>query len=302
MKSFKQTAKLLKQMKKIIITILVLIPLLIIGGFWFAGSSLSTPMPVTVGNCPSDLTCENIEFSSESGANIKGWFLKGDEGKGAIVLMHGLRSNRLSLVERIRFLRKAGYSVLAFDFQGSGESVGEHLTFGFLESRDATASLKFIRQKLPNEKVGVIGISMGGAAFLLQKESPKVDAVILEMVYPTIQKAIENRMNLWLFNGADNLAFMMTKQLPMRIGVSADELRPLDHIKSVTCPIFIIAGENDHHTTLAESRQLFEAANQPKDLWVVSQAEHGDLLKNAPKDYEQKVLGFFETTLRGEKK
>lgn len=286
-------------MKKIIITILVLIPILIIGAFWFAGSSLSTPMPVTVGNCPSDLNCENIEFPSESGANIKGWFLKGEEGKGAVVLMHGLRSNRLSLIERIRFLRNSGYSVLAFDFQGSGESKGESLTFGYLESRDATASLKFIKQKLPNEKVGVVGISMGGAAFLLQKDPQKVDALILEMVYPTIQKAIENRLNLWLFNGADNLAFLLTKQLPMRIGVSVEELRPLDHIKSVNCPTFIIAGENDHHTTLTESRQLFETANQPKDLWIVPQAEHGDLLKNAPKDYERKVLEFFEKTLRG---
>jgi hypothetical protein len=42
-------------------------------------------------------------------------------------------------------------------------------------------------------------------------------------------------------------------------------------------------------STLAESRQLFESANQPKDLWIVPQAEHGDFLKNAPQDYEEKV-------------
>ena len=289
-------------MKKIIISTLVLILLLIIGAFWLAGNSLTAPLSASVGNCPSELNCENIEFPSESGSTIKGWFIKGEQGKGAIVLMHGLRSNRSSLIDRIKFLNKAGYSVLAFDFQASGESSGKFLTFGYLESRDAAAALKFIKAKLPNEKLGVMGISMGGAAFLLQKEPQKTDALILEMVYPTIQKAIENRLNLWLFKGADNLSPLMTYQFPLRLGVSVDELRPLDKMNSVTCPTFFIVGENDHHTTLEESRQLFASANQPKDLWIVSKAEHGDLLKTAPSEYEQKVLGFFEKTLRGENK
>jgi uncharacterized protein len=169
------------------------------------------------------------------------------------------------------------------------------LTFGYLESRDATAALKFIRQKLPNEKVGVLGISMGGAAFLLQTE--KTDALILEMVYPTMQQAIENRLNLWLFSGAENLSPLLTWQFPLRLGVSVDELRPLDKIRNINCPTFFIVGENDRHTTLAESRQLFDSANQPKDLWIVPQAEHGDLHKVAPKEYETKVLQFFDQNL-----
>lgn len=294
--------KLGELMKKIILITLLLIPVLIIGAFWFAGNLLTSPVQTAIGNCPNDVNCENIEFSSESGSIIKGWFVKGQDGKGAVVIMHGLRSSRLALVERIRFLNKAGFSVLAFDFQGSGESVGKQLTFGYLESRDATASLRFIQAKLPNEKIGVLGISMGGAAFLLQKESNKADALILEMVYPTIQKAIENRLNMWLFKGADNITPLMTYQFPLRLGISVDEMRPLDKIGSVTCPIFIIAGENDHHTTLEESRQLFESANQPKDLWIVPQAEHSDLHKIVPKEYEQKVLDFFEKNLRGESK
>ncbi len=220
-------------MKKILITFLILIPLIIIGVAWFAGNSLTAPVQTAIGNCPSDLTCENVEFPSDSGAKIKGWLVKGETGKGAIVLMHGLRSNRLSLIDRIKFLQKAGYSVLAFDFQGSGESVGKQLTFGYLESRDANASLKFIKEKLPNEKIGVMGISMGGAAFLLQNEPQKVEALILEMVYPTIQKAIENRLNLWLFKGADNLSPLLTYQFPIRLGVTVNDLRPLDKIKSV---------------------------------------------------------------------
>lgn len=290
-----------KKVKKVFFIILLLVPLFVLGAFWYAGNLLSATVNQTIGSCPNDLICESIEFQSESGSLIKGWFLKGEQEKGVVILMHGLRGNRLGLVDRIRFLNKSGYAVLAFDFQGSGESIGEKLTFGYLESRDATAAINFIKTKLPHEKIGVVGISMGGAAFLLEKEQPKIDALILEMVYPTIQRAVENRLNLWLFNGADVLAPLMTWQFPMRLGVSAEELRPLDKMPNVKIPVQFIVGENDHHTTLEESKQLFEAANQPKEMWIVPKAEHGDLYKVSPKDYEQKMLQFFDKTLRGEK-
>ena len=285
-------------MKKLILAVVFLIPILVVGAFWLLGNALTAPVNQAVGNCPNDLACENIEFPSESGTTIKGWFLQGESKKGAIVLMHGVRNNRVHLLDRIEFLHKAGFSILAFDFQGSGESVGKQLTFGFLESKDAEASVKFIKEKLPNEKIGVLGISMGGAAFLLSKNMPKTDALILEMVYPTMQKAIENRLNLWLFRGAGNLSPLLTMQFPMRLGVSVDELRPIDKISNVKIPTMIIAGENDRHTTLEESKQLFAAANEPKELWIVQNAEHGDLFKVAPSDYEKRVLAFFQNTLR----
>ncbi len=285
-------------MKKIIFAIILLLPCLILGAVWFAGNFLTAPANQTVGNCPNDLPCESVEISSESGAKIKGWFLTGENGKGAVVLMHGVRANRLDLIERIRFLHQAGFSVLAFDFQASGESAGKQITFGFLESLDGEASVKFIKQKLPEEKIGVLGISMGGAAFLLAKNMPETDALILEMVYPTMQKAVENRLNLWFFRDAENLSPLLTLQFPLRLGVSVDELRPIDKISNLKIPVLIIAGENDRHTTLEESKQLFGAANEPKEMWIVPRAAHQDLSKIAPAEYEKRVSRFFQNALR----
>lgn len=276
----------------------ILFPLIILGGSWFAGSSLTSPVNQPVGNCPQDLVCENVAFPSDSGTTIKGWLVRGEQGKGAVILMHGLRSNRLSLMDRIRFFKKSGFSVLAFDFQGSGESEGKTLTFGYLESRDATAAMKFTRDKFPGEKIGVMGISMGGAAFLLQKDAQKTDALILEMVYPTMQRAIENRMNLWFFKGADNLSPLMTQQFPLRLGVSVDELRPIDKVSEINAPLLLIAGEKDVHTTLEESNELFAKASEPKEMWVVPGAEHGDLLQISPPEYENRVTTFFAKTLK----
>ncbi len=285
-------------MKKIILVLLLVVPLLILGGFWFAASSLIAPVNQTVIDCPTELKCENTEFASESGANIKGWLVRGEPGKGAVILMHGVRGNRAAMLERMQFLNKSGYGVLAFDFQASGESIGKQVTFGYLESRDAEASIKYLHEKMPDEKIGVIGISMGGAAFLLQPNPQKVDALVLEMVYPSMRTAIDNRLNMWLFSGADNFSPLLTAQFPLRLGISADEMRPLTKISEFEIPLLEIAAENDRHTTLAESRQLFEAANEPKQLWIVPNAEHQDLYKLTPESYQEKITNFFEKTLR----
>ena len=83
-------------------------------------------------------------------------------------MMHGVRANRMSMVERARILHASGFSVLLFDFQAHGESPGKRITFGYLEALDAEAAVAFVRQRLPGERIGAVGTSLGGAAALLR--------------------------------------------------------------------------------------------------------------------------------------
>lgn len=88
------------------------------------------------------------------------------------------------------------------------------------------------------------------------------------------------------------------KPIPARLGVSATELRPIDWVGSIQVPKLFIAGSVDQYTTLAESTQMFDAACQPKALWVVNGAGHEDAYRVAPGQYEQRVLGFFSQYLK----
>jgi alpha-beta hydrolase superfamily lysophospholipase len=262
-------------------------------GVWLAGSVLSASANRPVGNLPSDLAGTSVQFPSTSGATIHGWFIPGKKGAGAIILMHGVRANRLSMLDRARFLSHADYSVLLFDFQAHGESTGEHITFGYLESRDAQAAVSFLRSNAPDEKIGIVGVSLGGAAVLLATPPLDVDGVVLEMVYPTINEAISNRLTARLGRWAGSLTPLLSWQLKPRLGIDADLLRPIDHIGKISAPKLLIVAAQDQHTTLDESRRMFEAASEPKELWVVSGAKHEDLYPVAKKEYEQHVLGFF---------
>jgi uncharacterized protein len=267
-------------------------------GIWVAGSSLSAPAHQSIGNLPSDLAGRDVQFSSDSGATIHGWFIPGKKGAGAIVLMHGVRANRLSMLDRSRFLSHKGYSVLLFDFQAHGESTGDHITFGYLESRDAKAAVNFLLANAHGEKIGVIGVSMGGAASLLASPPLGVHAMVLEMVYPTVNQAISNRLTMRLGGWASVLTPLLAWQLKPRLGIDAEGLRPIDHVGKISVPKLFIVGAEDRHTTIEESRQMFNAASEPKELWVVEGAKHVDLYPLSKRDYERRVLGFFEPYLK----
>jgi fermentation-respiration switch protein FrsA (DUF1100 family) len=212
--------------------------------------------------------------------------------------MHGFRGDRRQMLGRASFLSKAGYSLLLFDFQAHGESPGKQITIGYLESRDAQAGVELMKKNCPGEKLGVIGLSMGGAAATLAWPELEVDAIALEAVYTDIDRATANRMEIYFGAWARGLARLLIIQLPMRAGIEKSALRPIDRIGAIKAPKLFIAGAKDRHTKLDESRELFAAASEPKELWVVEEAAHGDVHQMAKEEYERRILDFFEKRLR----
>jgi fermentation-respiration switch protein FrsA (DUF1100 family) len=279
----------------LLVVILLFTPLI---GVWTAGSVLTAPVRQSIGEAPAELGAKKVQFESQSGATIHGWFIPGKKDAGALILMHGVRANRLSMLDRARFLSKAGFAVLLFDFQAHGESSGEHITFGYLESRDAQAAVDFVRDNATGEKIGVIGVSMGGAATLLASPPLEVDALVLEMVYPTINQAVSNRLTMRVGAWGAVLTPLLLWQLKPRLGVGADALMPIEKVGGITIPKLFIAGAQDEHTTLQESEQMFAAAAEPKELWIVEGAKHTDLHAQKTHEYEQRLLKFFEARLR----
>ncbi len=262
---------------------------------FYLSALLAAPAPSAVGLPPRDLAAESVAFQSDSGSKLRGWFILGEPGRPAIVLMHGIRANRLSMTSRARFLRAAGYSVLLFDFQAHGESPGAHMTFGHLEAYDARAALKFVHERLPGIPVGAIGSSLGGAAALLGPQPLSVDALVLEAVYPSIEAAVGNRIAIRFGSAGRLLAPLMLLQ--PSLGLDPAELEPVRQISEVGCPVLVIAGSIDAHTTLADSEQLFSAAHEPKELWVVEGAAHVDFHRFAGAEYERRILDFFKHNL-----
>jgi fermentation-respiration switch protein FrsA (DUF1100 family) len=259
---------------------------------------LTQPDPQAIGAAPVDLRASDVSIASASGSTLRGWFVAGQPGQGAVLLLHGVHASRLSMLRRARLFARAGYAVLLIDFQAHGQSPGKAITFGHLESRDARAAFDELQRRAPGERIGIVGVSMGGAAALLAEPPLPAAALVLEQVYTTIDEALDNRLRLHLGAVGPWFAPTLGWAASRRLDLDRAQLRPIAHIGQQRAPVFVIAGEADRHTTLAQSQALFAAAGQPKRLWIVPGATHVDLCAFAPDEYARRVLAFFAEPLR----
>lgn len=212
--------------------------------------------------------------------------------------MHGVRGNRQAMAGHATFLAKSGFTVLFFDFQAHGESAGKIITNGYLESFDAAAAVDFLKSQIPGEKIVILGSSLGGAAAVLADPPLAVDGMILEMVYPDLERAVKNRIAMVCGDRARPLSFLLTWQTRFRIGVPTDWFSPANAIVKVKCPKLLIAGKQDRHTTFEDTQVLFSAALEPKELWLVENAAHENLRALAEAAYDARIIQFLERCLK----
>lgn len=266
---------------------------------WIIGGALCMPhnRPVTA---PADFPVEAIIFPSTSGTTIHGWIAQpvGTTNRGVIILQHGVRTDRSTMLGRARLLTQAGYTVLLFDFQAHGESPGRVITFGWLESRDSQAAVRYVKTRFPGQPVGLVGVSLGAAAAALADPPLEVQAMVLEMMYPDLVTATKDRIQMRLGAPARLLSPLLTGQVKLRTGCTPDDLRPIDHVGNLTMPKLFLAGTADRETHFDEAQAIFARAAEPKQFAAFNGAGHQDLYRFAPGQYQQLVLPFFNANLK----
>jgi alpha-beta hydrolase superfamily lysophospholipase len=263
---------------------------------WRIALAAVAPAHFVVGPPPANFPCEAIQLESRSGAKIAGWHAPVEHSRGVVVLLHPIRGSRLAMIERARLFRTAGYSVVLIDLCGHGESGGDKITLGHSERHDARSAVEFARARHPGEAIVVVGWSLGGAAALLA--SPLgIHALILEEVYPTIAEALTNRTRMRVGPFAPLATAILLSQLEPQLGVAADELRPIDKLADAECPVLLLAGGEDLHTTREQTQRMFERTLNPRECVVFEGAEHVDLLQFDPERYRRVTLDFLEQHL-----
>jgi alpha-beta hydrolase superfamily lysophospholipase len=289
--------RFLQRKRKAICGFLVLGLFLGLAASWIFGSVFSAPCnhPVPL---PKDLAVEQVTFPSQSGATIHGWLVVPTTYRAVVILQHGVHADKSTLVERAQFLSQSGYAVLLFDFQSHGESIGKKITFGYLESRDSQAAVAFVKKRFPGKPIGVDGVSLGAAAEALADPPLDVQAMVFESMFPTIVDATKDRIEMRLGPIGRCLSPLLTAQIALRAGCSADDLRPIVNVAKITAPKLFLAGTADLDTKFTEAQEIYSNAATPKIFVPFKGARHEDLLKFEPEQYKKTVLEFFATNLK----
>ena len=245
---------------------------------------------------PADfgLEYENVEFKSD--ITLRGWFIPSKHSNATIIIGHGYPFDKGNVLPAIKFLNKK-YNLLLYDFRSFGESEGSISTVGYKETDDAVAAVKYLKKRKDVGKIGAWGISLSSSTFIMAAARTKdIKVIVADCPYASLEGMIDRTYRFLFFL---KYPFVFTTNLlsKMVLGVDPAKVSPVDDIKKLDIPVFLIHGKRDFQIPFESSQMLYDAANEPKKLWLIEKAGHCRAYSTNPAKYEKEVMGFFDKYL-----
>ncbi len=123
-------------------------------------------------------------------------------------------------------------------------------------------------------------VSDGGFARL----SGTIAAGVREQGLPGFLASLVGHLIVWLMG--------------LRLGCSLSEADPIRWVDKIAPrALFIIHGALDPFVAVEEARELYAAAGEPKEIWIVPEAGHRQADRHHPEEYRHRVLAFFDQWL-----
>jgi fermentation-respiration switch protein FrsA (DUF1100 family) len=248
---------------------------------------------------------EDVSFTSTDGIVLKGWLVKPDrpvQKSSAIIICHGVGANRSDFTELAAALARRGHFVLLFDFRAHGASGGRRTSLGYHEQKDVDAALDFLktRHEFAPNRIGIYGFSLGGStAILTAAKTGAFSAIVVDSAFTSLRD--QARDAITGFYHLPSFPFLQLTVLGYELyfQTRVDAVSPISMIAAIApTPILIIAGEGDKLIPADNGRKLFTAASEPKELWIIPNADHGGTLAAAGSEYEKRVGEFFDKNLK----
>ncbi len=228
----------------------------------------------------------DVNLTAADGVTLAAWYVPAlqsstrTDDTPTILLAHGLLDRKELMLHLVPWLHEAGYNVMLLDFRGHGDSEKRPTTVGREEVMDLQAALDWLEAEGVGDRVGGLGMSMGAATLVdTAAQDDRLDALVLDSSFAD-----------W-----SDTDFAQDYRLPPDWLVpevpSPESLLPRIHV-----PVFIIGGTADILTEVDHAYRLYEAANEPKELWI-NDSGHAWSSWTYPELYRHKVLDFFGRTL-----
>lgn len=193
---------------------------------------------------------------------LHGLWHAADEAAGAcqpvLLYLHGARWDVRGSAPRIRRMQALGFSVLAIDYRGFGQTSHE-LPSEAMAVEDARAAWDWLARRHPQAPRFIFGHSLGGGvAVALAEQVRDQRGLILEGTFTSIPDVASTMKWGWLPVGP---------LITQRFDSAA-------RIARVGSPVLVVHGTQDRLIPPELGRRLFDAAAQPKAFVLVEGGTH----------------------------
>jgi uncharacterized protein len=235
---------------------------------------------------------ERVTLTTSDGLELKGWYVP-SRNRAAVIAFPGRNGPQA----QTRMLVRHGYGVLLFDRRGSGESEGDPHGFGWEGEKDVKAAIEFLKRRpdVDPGRIGGLGLSVGGELMLqAAAETEDLAAVVSEGAGSRSVGEVREMPSLGLpmhvvetMLTAGNTVFTNSPPPPLMQDIIG---------RIAPRPVLLIWTRNGVDTE-ALNRVYYEAAGAPKTLWEIPESKHVGGLQARPREYERRVVGFFDDAL-----
>ena len=253
-----------------------------------------------------DLPYEEVEFDSDSGHTLRGWWIPppADSDGRAIVWAHGAHSSRYQALDHAAaYFRARGYGLLTMDLSGRGSSDGKYITYTRNERHDVLAAIRFARERqdAAAERVTAFGTSNGAAAAIYAAAAlGDLPALALDAPYADLWRAAGSMLTAR--GGAPALRGPLSFFVWLRTGLRIRSVRPIEAVTGIPGPVLFIHGDRDEQVPPEHSLELHEAriaAGLPSRRWVLPGGRHGFDDYPLPAIFWNRVVDFLDDALGG---
>lgn len=285
-----------------VLVLLVLVALALFALAWKASGDAMHPGPGAYDWSLADypqLRPEDVRVDSRTGAALAGRFFPG-QSRATVVLVHGYGGSQDELLPVAGALHDAGFSVFSDDSRGSGRSTGG-ITFGAREQDDLESVVDYLttRPDVDAERIGALAFSMGAAATIMAAaRDDRIKAVVSDSGWADVHHWLRPKLLDMFVHPRARFTPLSMKLIELRTGIDFDDLKPGDVVaKLAPRPLLIIHGAADDVVPASDGDELFAAAREPKELWRVEGAGHGDTLRPGGTTSSDRVVAFFRQAL-----
>ncbi len=245
----------------------------------------------------------SILIRTKDGLVRKGILTLCPQAKGTVILCHPASHNKTFMLPYEEKLFK-NFNCLRFDFRRHGEKIGgQFSTMGKKEYQEVNAAVDFLRTYESTKDLPLFGFGISmGAAVLIEAESKRhmFDGLILQSSFESLRRQVKRLYSFYRIPFMHNFIFREPTRTiaKTKYRLKLYKVRPVDSIRMIDTPIFLIHAQNDGYIPFEAFTALSSAGKSIKKVWTPESGEHTNILGTYPDLYLRNCTEFIETITR----
>jgi fermentation-respiration switch protein FrsA (DUF1100 family) len=263
-------------------------------------------VPGVTANLGTELAgAETVRFDASDGTEISAWYLEGEAGAPAVILVPDDRQGKAALLDLAIVLEQAGFHALVLDLRAHGESGGTVATLGVAEKRDVLGAVDWLsrREEVASGRIGAFGVGAGAHAIVLAAvDRRSLGALVLDGLYPDASWPLEARVfEGWEF-GRKRLGFVARGWYRVLTGTGARDEDATSALASLRGRDVLLLTPEREPDLAAWAREVYASLPQDRrsegNLVLREATLASGLHGEARNELNRYVESFFSTRLR----